>query len=217
MEPTKSAAASSNPQQPQISALSWEGNREQCPCWVGYPTRESLPATLNWTGPTELPAVGSTVTIYMNSYGPATVEAYFHAAGVLGVICRPYTLPDWFKKQSPGVSTGHFVGRDLVAHQRPATAAETTEAARRFWYTLGPNAKGRGTRSEMLSAKQLLLELTREPLEKCLKRESSHLLMIWEYFEGTDREASCLATFWVGSYAGIKLTNWQQEFLKFAK
>lgn len=43
---------------------------------------------------------------------------------------------------------------------------------------LGPNVGGTGTRSVLLSPAQLLVELTREPLEKCLRRESSHLLMI---------------------------------------
>lgn len=204
---------------PEISALPWGGDREQCPVKIGYPTRDCLPAGLIWSGAAAVPEIGSSVTIYMNSYGAATVKGYFHLDGYLGVICSPEKLPDWFKKQSPGVTMGHFFGVELDPRKAQASTTEapaSQEQRRRFWFTLGPNAGGAGTRSEMLTAQQLVMELTREPLEKCLKRESSHLLMIWEYYEGTDRPAKCLAQFWVGSFPNIKLTDWQQEYKKFS-
>ena len=220
----KQAAAASAPTvyHPQISALPWGGDREQCPVKIGYLTRDCLPAGLIWSGAAAVPEIGSSVTIHMNSYGPATVNGYFHLDGYLGVICSPDKLPDWFKKQCPGVTMGHFFGVELdprtpQARTTEATATPTTqEQTRRFWFTLGPNAGGVGTRSEMLTAPQLLVELTREPLEKCLKRDSSHLLLIWEYYEGPDRPAKCLAQFWVGSFPDIKLTDWQKEYNKFA-
>jgi hypothetical protein len=220
MKKPAAVAAAPTVKHPELTALPWQGDREQCPRWVGFPTRESLPAGLIWSGAGELPAIGSRVTIYMNSYGPATVNGYYHADGYLGVICSPDKLPDWFKKQSPGVTKAHFFGRDLDPRKKPAaqepSPEQLAEQARRFWFTLGPNVGGGGTLSEMLSAPQLLIELTREPLEKCLKRESSHLLMIWEYFEGTERPAKCLAQFWVGSFPTIKLTDWAKEYSKFA-
>lgn len=121
----KTAAAN----HPKVSASPWRGNREQCPRWVGYPTRESVPAGLIWSGAGELPAIGSRVTIYLNSYGPATVNGYFHADGYLGVICSPDTLPDWFKKQSPGVTKGHFYGIDLVPRKPPAPRSRPSRPA----------------------------------------------------------------------------------------
>jgi hypothetical protein len=207
---------------PEISALPWGGNWEQCPVKIGYPTRDCLPAGFIWSG-AAVPEIGGSVTIYMNSYGAATVNGYFHLDGYLGVICTPNTLPAWFKNQCLSVTLGHFFGVELDPRKPQASTTTATPAAQAtqeqshsFWFTLGPNAGGAGMRSEMLPAPQLLVELTREPLEKCLKRDSSHLLMIWEYYKGAARPAKCLAQFWVGSYPNIKLTDWQKEFTKFA-
>ena len=59
----------------------------------------------------------------MNSFGPATVRAYFHADGYLGVVCQPDEMPDWYKKQSPGVTLGHFFGRELEPRRPTPTPA----------------------------------------------------------------------------------------------
>ena len=81
------------PKQPEISPLDWAGNPEQCPKWVGYPTRDCLLAGLQWSGSGEVPAIGARVHIYLNGIGPAEVRAYFHADGYLGVLCQPDTMP----------------------------------------------------------------------------------------------------------------------------
>lgn len=127
MQKPLATAAASTVQHPQVSALPWHGDREQCPRWVGFPTRESLPADLIWSGAGELPAIGSKVNIYMNSYGPATVDGYFHADGYLGVICSPDTLPDWFKKQCPGVTKAHLFGIDLTPRKSKAPTASVPQ------------------------------------------------------------------------------------------
>ena len=44
--------------QPFISLISWAGAPEQCPQWVGYPTRENFPADLIWSGAADVPAIG---------------------------------------------------------------------------------------------------------------------------------------------------------------
>lgn len=103
----------SAPQQPQISPLNWAGDSALCPQWVGYPSRAGLPAGLTWSGAGEVPAVGAHVHIYLNGFGPAEVKAYFHADGYLGVICQPNEMPAWYRQQSPGVTLGHFFGREL--------------------------------------------------------------------------------------------------------
>jgi hypothetical protein len=107
---------------PEISLLDWAGEPEQCPAWIGFPTRTGLPADLKWSGPGLVPAIGARVVITMNSFGPALVKAYFHAEGYLGVICAPDQLPAWYQKQSPGVTMGHFFGRELEAVEATAPA-----------------------------------------------------------------------------------------------
>lgn len=99
------------PQQPQISPLDWVGDPDQCPPWVGFPTRAGLPADLRWSGSGVVPAIGARVHIYMSSYGPAEVKAYFHAEGYAGVICQPDQMPA--RLQAYGVTLGHFFGREL--------------------------------------------------------------------------------------------------------
>ena len=108
------------PQQPHISPLDWAGAPEQCPKWVGFPTRAGLPAGLTWSGRGEVPVIGARVHIYMNSFGPAEVKAYFHADGFLGVICQPDTMPE--RLQRHGVTLGHFFGRELEPYT-PGPAA----------------------------------------------------------------------------------------------
>jgi hypothetical protein len=58
-----------------------------------------------------VPAIGARVHVYMNSYGPAEVKAYFHAEGYAGVICQPDQMPA--RLQAHGVTLGHFFGREL--------------------------------------------------------------------------------------------------------
>ena len=111
------------PQQPQISPLNWVGDPGQCPKFVGFPTRAGLPAGLIWSGKGEVPAIGARVYIYLNSFGPAEVRAYFHAEGYLGVLCAPDVLPDWFERQNPGVRLVHVFGRELEPYGPPAAPA----------------------------------------------------------------------------------------------
>ena len=99
--------------QPEISPLEWAGDRQQCPEWVGFPTRAGLPAGLAWSAVGEVPAIGAHVHVYLNGFGPAVVRAYFHAGGFLGGLCKFTQLPDWFRRQSPGVTLGHVFGREL--------------------------------------------------------------------------------------------------------
>lgn len=101
------------PKQPQISPCQWLNSVTSCPQWLGYPTRLSLPINLGWSGDSALPEIGSRVHIYMNGFGPAVVRAYFHADGYLGVICQPDEMPDWYQRQAPGITLGHFFGREL--------------------------------------------------------------------------------------------------------
>lgn len=112
----------SAPKQPEISSSQWLNSVTPCPQWVGYPTRLSLPIGLDWSGDTAVPEIGARVHIYMNGFGPAEVKAYFHADGYLGVICQPDEMPDWYHKQAPGVTLGHFFGRELEPHTPPPAA-----------------------------------------------------------------------------------------------
>lgn len=101
------------PKQPEICASQWLNSATPCPQWQGRPTRLSLPLSLAWSADFAVPEIGSRVQVRMNGFGPAVVKAYFHADGYLGLICQPDVLPDWFQKQSPGVTLGHFFGREL--------------------------------------------------------------------------------------------------------
>ncbi|TDN39879.1 hypothetical protein E4631_23455 [Hymenobacter sp. UV11] len=123
------------PQQPQISPLDWVGDPGQCPKFVGFPTRTGLPADLIWSGKGEVPAIGARVHIYMNSYGPAEVKAYFHADGYLGVICQPDQMPARFVGH--GVTQGHFFGVELEPRKvepQSVSVCEAREKAARQHY-----------------------------------------------------------------------------------
>jgi len=112
--------------QPQISPLDWAGDPQQCPQWVGFPTRAGLPAGLQWSGRGEVPAIGARVHIYLNSIGPAEVKAYFHGEGWLGVLCQPEKMPEHLAKH--GVTLGHFFGRELEPYAPgPAAPAQVPE------------------------------------------------------------------------------------------
>ncbi|GAB3323025.1 hypothetical protein GCM10027511_31580 [Hymenobacter humi] len=99
--------------------MEWAGDPQQCPPWIGFPSRAGLPAGLEWSGTQEVPAIGAGIRVYLNSFGPAVVRAYFHADGFLGVLCEFTEIPAWFRRQSPDVSLGHLFGREL----EPARAA----------------------------------------------------------------------------------------------
>lgn len=110
--------------QPQISPVAWSNPTEPCPEFVGFLSRESLPACLIWSGRQPVPAIAARVHIYLNSIGPAEVKAYYHADGFLGVICQPDTRPAWWQKQMPGVTAGHVTGRELDPYDpAPRSAA----------------------------------------------------------------------------------------------
>lgn len=108
------------PKQPEISPLDWAGDPQQCPQWVGFPTRAGLPAGLNWSGSGEVPVIGARVHVYLNGIGPAEVKAYFHGEGYLGVLCQADTMPEHLRKH--GVTLGHFFGRELEPYS-PGPAA----------------------------------------------------------------------------------------------
>ncbi len=91
------------------------------PQWAAVQTLAELPANLTWSGSQPVPAIGARVRVYLNSFGPALVKAYFHAEGYLGVVCLPDQLPAWFQQQNPGVLEGHFFGRELEPF-RPVSA-----------------------------------------------------------------------------------------------
>lgn len=102
------------------------------PQWLAVQTLAELPANLIWSGSQPVPAIGARVRVYMNSFGPALVRAYFHAEGYLGVVCLPDQLPAWFQQQNLGVQEGHFFRRELEPFQplpTLATAADHVQQA----------------------------------------------------------------------------------------
>lgn len=117
------------PKQPQINSGQWLNAQTPAPEWVGYPTVLSLPLNLQWTSTRAVPVVGARVHIYFNRFGSATVRAYFHAEGYLGLICEPDELPEWFKEQNPGVTLVHVFGREIDRSRRPRPHAQDTAAA----------------------------------------------------------------------------------------
>ncbi len=124
-------SSATTPQQPEIRPLAWAGDPQLCPLWVGFPTCAGLPAGLKWSGDGAVPAIGARVHIYLNGFGLATVKAYFHSEGYLGVICAPDVLPDWYQQQAPGITLGHFFGRELEPRRltpAPAPPARSDEA-----------------------------------------------------------------------------------------
>ncbi len=60
------------------------------PEFAAVPRLTALPGGLHWSGPGQVPAVSATVRV--NRHGqpePATVVAYCHAAGFLGLVVEP--------------------------------------------------------------------------------------------------------------------------------
>lgn len=95
--------------------------------WQSAATLAELPAALRWSGTQPIPGIGARVHAYMNGFGAGVVRAYFHADGWLGVVVAVDVLPEWFTKQNPGITEGHFFGRELepyvqVVTQLPAAA-----------------------------------------------------------------------------------------------
>ena len=68
-----------------------------------------------WTGKGEPPAVGSRVTISINSIGAGTVTGYAVDGGYLGVMVAidDATRPDWHKKQNPENKPALVFGTEL--------------------------------------------------------------------------------------------------------
>lgn len=99
--------------QPQISTTSWTSTPDTCPGEVGFPTQANFPAGLIWSGKGEVPAIGARVQIYLNNIGPATVMAYFHYDGYLGVLVAPDTMPAHLQNQQPAITLCHAYGIDL--------------------------------------------------------------------------------------------------------
>ena len=113
--------------QPAVHPADWAGDPQHCPQWVGFPSRAGFPDGLGWSGAGEVPSIGARVHVHLNDFGPAVVRAYFHAGGYLGVLCAFKQLPDWFHRQSPGVTLGHVFGRELEP-PRPTPAPDTNRA-----------------------------------------------------------------------------------------
>lgn len=91
------------------------------------------------------------------------------------------------------------------------------QEARRFEVVLARKDSAwwqRGDATMVTGKTALLQRLVCQSLEKCLKREASHLMQVWEYFD--TREPRLLTEVWVGSFPDIKLTNWQKEAGQFA-
>ncbi|MGI4741288.1 MAG: hypothetical protein ACRYG7_39485 [Janthinobacterium lividum] len=60
------------------------------PEFAAVPRLTALPGGLHWSGAGQVPAVGATVTVARQGQAePATVAAYCHAAGFLGLIVEP--------------------------------------------------------------------------------------------------------------------------------
>jgi hypothetical protein len=76
------------------------------------------------------------VFIRMNGFGAAAVNYYCHADGFLGIICTPEVLPEWFKKQSPGVTKVHVFGAELgpMPTELPLSVLEAREEVERKHY-----------------------------------------------------------------------------------
>lgn len=72
------------------------------PEFAAVPRLTALPGGLHWSGVGQVPAVGATVTVERQGQAePATVAAYCHAAGFLGLVVEP---------QQPAKRRGRPVG-----------------------------------------------------------------------------------------------------------
>jgi hypothetical protein len=89
--------------------------------WQSVTTLAELPAALHWNGTQPIPAIGARVHAYLNGFGAGEVRAYFHAGGWLGVVVAADVLPEWFAKQNPGITEGHFFGHELEAYVQDAS------------------------------------------------------------------------------------------------
>lgn len=99
------------------------------PAWQTAATLAQLPAPLIWSGRQPIPAIGAQVHAYMNGFGAGTVRGYFHAGGYLGVVVAVTVLPDWFVRQNPGITEGHFFGRELEPYGPPQPGTDLALAA----------------------------------------------------------------------------------------
>jgi len=62
---------------------------------------------IKWSGKGDVPKLGDTVEITMNSLGKAVVYGYFVAAGWLGVQTVMFHPPAWHLRQSPKGTEHH--------------------------------------------------------------------------------------------------------------
>jgi hypothetical protein len=117
------------PTEPQICSTSWTDTTREAPALIGFASREHFPAGLQWSGSGEVPAVGQRVRLYVNSMGEATVKAYFHHEGFLGVLVAPDQMPAHLR----GVSTCHAYGIELEPRRLRLSTAPTPADVSRDW------------------------------------------------------------------------------------
>jgi hypothetical protein len=59
------------------------------------------------------PAIGTRITVTMNSIGPGTVRGYFVEDNWLGLLVELHDPPIWWRKQNPDWPLGHIFGPEF--------------------------------------------------------------------------------------------------------
>ena len=75
--------------------------------------RAQLPASLSWSNPLPVPAVGAQVTVLINNLGPATVRGYLQQDGFLGLWVQVHNPPAWMVQHTRGDAHGAAFGREV--------------------------------------------------------------------------------------------------------
>ncbi|GAB3840767.1 hypothetical protein [Hymenobacter jeollabukensis] len=86
--------------------------------------RAQLPASLSWSNPLPVPAVGAQVTVLINNLGPATVRGYLQQDGFLGVWVQVHNPPAWMVQQTRGDAHGAAFGREIELSTTPPETDE---------------------------------------------------------------------------------------------
>lgn len=94
------------------------GNLCETDTLLEYKQHDNTPVRIDeepprWSGTTPPPAIGATVNVRINAFGPSTVLRYFTQHGFLGIVVRPHRYPDWFKKQNPRRKDIHVFGAEI--------------------------------------------------------------------------------------------------------
>ncbi len=71
-------------------------------CTIVPPYNRDLAANdqAKWSAEFEVPEIGTDVLIRINGIGRAKVVGYATQDGYLGVMCVPYSPPDWWVRQN---------------------------------------------------------------------------------------------------------------------